>query len=103
MLLKAGADVKAKARIGNMTPLFLAAQVGNAEIIKLLLEGGADANAKSEIGTTPLMLAASSGNTDAIQALLDHNVDVNAGDVANGQTAVMYAGVHHRADAITLL
>src|SRR5437762_3495088 len=37
MLLKAGADVKAKTRIGNMTPLFLAAQVGNAKIIKLLL------------------------------------------------------------------
>src|SRR4051812_39157500 len=30
MLLQAGADVKAKTRIGEMTPLLLASQIGNA-------------------------------------------------------------------------
>src|SRR5215471_15803732 len=56
-LLKAGADVNPKTRLGEMTPLFIAAKNGNSEMIELLLGAGAGANSAGSNGTTPLMLA----------------------------------------------
>src|SRR6267142_5768909 len=57
-LLYASANVKATTRIGGYTPLLLAAQNGNAEVMEPLIKGGADVNAKTSNGTTPLMFAA---------------------------------------------
>jgi ankyrin repeat protein len=45
------------------TPLVLAAEVNNLEVVKALLDAGADPLATTEHGTTPLMLA-SGGGTD---------------------------------------
>src|ERR1019366_1154548 len=42
-LLAAGANVKAKSRIGGVTPLFMACRNGSAAMIELLLKAGADA------------------------------------------------------------
>src|SRR5262247_3061296 len=66
-LLKAGADVNPKTRLGDMTPLFMAAKNGNAPIMELLLKAGASVNSKSSNGTTPLMMAAASGSAPAVQ------------------------------------
>ena len=103
LLTDAGADTAAKTRIGDMTPLFMAAKVGDAEIMGLLLQAGADANIANTNGTTPLMLAAGSGKTAAVHLLLDHGADVNARDVTNGQTAVMFAAALNRGEAIKML
>ena len=103
LLVDARADTAAKTRIGDMTPLFMAAKVGDAEIMELLLQAGADANIANTNGTTPLMLAAGSGKTAAVQLLLDHGGDVNARDITNGQTAVMFAAALNRGEAISML
>src|SRR5262245_19335908 len=58
MLLTASANVHATTRLGGITPLWLAAQNGNARMIEILLRAGADANAAALTGVTPLMLAA---------------------------------------------
>src|SRR5258708_40184241 len=52
-LLYAGANVRAKTRIGDYTPLVLAARAGNAAVIPPLIGAGADVNAKTSNGTTP--------------------------------------------------
>jgi len=58
VLLKAGSDVQLKAMNG-LTPLMMAAISGNREAVRLLIEKGADVNAKEkEHGQTPLMFAA---------------------------------------------
>ncbi len=67
-LLYAGANVRATTRIGNYTPLLLAAKNGNAAVMEPLIANGADVNAATANGTTPLMFAAASGNTDAVKA-----------------------------------
>ena len=103
LLIGAGADIKAKTRLGDLTPLFMAAKNGNAAMIELLLEARADASSTNANGTTPLMLAAASGDTDALQVLLDHGADVNAKDNTNGQTALMFASAHGRVGAVKLL
>jgi len=102
-LIKAGASLKATTRIGNMTPLFLAAKNGNAAMIDLFVKAGAAVNAANDNGTTPLMVAASSGKADAVKVLLDHGADANAVDNTNGQTALMFAAVLNRDAAVKVL
>ena len=104
LVLEAGADVAAKTRLGEMTPLFMAAKSGNAAIVELLIEAGADANSvNTEIGTTSLMLAAASGSVDAVNTLLDAGAEVDRKDINQGQTALMFAAAPGRVDVIKLL
>jgi len=102
-LLYASANVKATTRIGAYTPLILAAQQGNAEVMEPLIKAGADVNAKTGNGTTPLMFAAASGNTDAVKVLLDRGADVNAQESTRGLNAAMFAAASDRASVIDLL
>jgi len=103
LLLKSGANVKASTRLGDYTPLFLAAKNGNAEMIDLLLKAGADGNAANHAGTTPLMLAAASGKPEAVKVLLDRGANVNAKDTVNGETALMFAAAMNAGPSIKLL
>jgi len=105
VLIKHGADVNARLnqekptvrtldelQLQGATPLALAAEVNNLDLIKVLVEAGADPRITTEAGTTPLMLAAGAG-TDVQRArsleeraiavetakyLVEHGVDVNA-------------------------
>ncbi|MBI4472794.1 MAG: ankyrin repeat domain-containing protein, partial [Acidobacteria bacterium] len=103
LLLKAGADVKAKVRVGGITPLSMAARNGNADMLKLFLKTGADPNATVVNGTTVLMEAALSGSVDAINVLLDAGANPNAWENVNGQTALMFAAWENRAEVIKAL
>ncbi len=103
LLIAAGANMTAKTRLGNITPLFMAAKNGSAPLLKLMLDAKADVNTTDANGTTPLMLAAASGNADAVKLLLDRGADVNARDITNGQTAVMFAAAAGRVEVIKAL
>ena len=103
LLVEAGAGVVVKTRLGDLTPLFMAAKNGTAAMIELLAEAGADINSTNANGTTPLMLAAASGKTDAIQVLLDRGAEVNAKDITNEQNALMFAAALGRSDVVRLL
>lgn len=86
-------------RFGHMTPLFYATECRNPKMnIDLLIESGADVNAKSGgFNLTPLQQAAWSGNLEAVKALLAHKPDVNAScdskDMDDGSTALNFAFV----------
>jgi ankyrin repeat protein len=74
------------------TPLFLAAEVNNLDVIKALVDAGADPLIASERGTTPLMMAAGAGTdvqrerelperataVETAKFLVEHGADVNA-------------------------
>jgi ankyrin repeat protein len=62
------------------------------DILRTLISGGADANAKDAAGTTVLMRVAHSDFADVmrVKLLLDHGADVNAHD-ENGNTALKEA------------
>ena len=56
-----------------------ASRTGNVEAIKVLLDHGAEVNAKETLrGTTPLMWAADEGHAAAIQLLIQHGADIKA-------------------------
>ncbi|KAL3476831.1 ankyrin repeat-containing domain protein [Aspergillus californicus] len=55
------------------TPLDMAAPLGKTDVIKLLLNRGAEYRFSQERPWTPLMAAASEGMTDAVRVLLQHH------------------------------
>jgi ankyrin repeat protein len=66
----------------GMTPLFLAAAFGQAEIVRLLLDGGADMHAANRFGAMPFHQAAYAGHRRIVEMLLERGekVDVKDGD-----------------------
>ncbi|MBI4471774.1 MAG: ankyrin repeat domain-containing protein, partial [Acidobacteria bacterium] len=103
LLIQAGANVKAATRLGDYTPLFLAAKNGNAAMIELLVTTGSEVDTPNKAGTTALMLAAASGRADAVKVLLDNGANINATDTVNGQTALMFAAAVNASPTIKLL
>ena len=78
-LLKNGADVNTAARNAQkVTALHGAVARRDVEIAKMLLERGADANAKQERGFVPLHDAAANGNFALVQLLVKHGARVDA-------------------------
>jgi ankyrin repeat protein len=79
-LVEQGADVNARDRFSQFTPLHWAAltESGNADLVSLLIKKGADVNAEGgepidafmSIPQTPLMLASKRGDTPITRALL---------------------------------
>jgi ankyrin repeat protein len=80
-LVKSGADVNAAAKPSGITPLMCAAH--NPEKAAILLEAGADVDARTDRGHTALLLAADyDGAAETVEMLLDRNPDVNARSAA---------------------
>lgn len=60
------------------TPLISASITGNVEIIRVLLEAGADVNGIDEWGNSALMAAAEFEHDDAARLLIGYGADVDA-------------------------
>jgi ankyrin repeat protein len=77
-LLAASVDVNATTTTGA-SALHFAAASGNAQTITLLVDRGANVNAREpEWGQTPLMFAAGAGRTEAVKVLLARGADARA-------------------------
>ena len=70
-------DINAKDSVFGATALSSAALFGHTQIIALLLEAGADINAKNRDGGTALHNAAFLGQYEAAKLLLENGADVN--------------------------
>jgi ankyrin repeat protein len=67
--LDKGADINAKEAIIGRTALIMASDANHTEVVRLLLEKGADVNAKTKYGKTALALAKIKDHTDIVQLL----------------------------------
>ena len=74
----------------RMMGLHFAAAKGHKEVVGVLLEKGADFNAKNIDGATPLHLAAENGHGEVVDVLLEKGADFNAKD-NNGATPLHLA------------
>ena len=126
-IVDAGADVNARVttrppagitRLNFLggTPFLLAARTGDADLMRLLAELGADPLLPNDDGTTPLMVAAGVGTSapgedpgtepevlEAVKVALELGAgDLNAID-DNGETAMHGAAYKHVPSVVTLL
>ena len=60
------------------TALFLAAQAGNTEVVKLLVDAGTDVDIANENDATPLFIAAREGHLEVVRLLLEAGADPTA-------------------------
>lgn len=116
MLLNAGASVNASAK--GMTALHAAvSDVSNtsyrgakptedpkirAQVVKLLIQWGADIDVASDEGKTPLHSAAESGNTEAIRLLIKSGANLNVLD-KDEETPLCKAIRNDHVEAVKLL
>lgn len=103
LLIDAGADVNAKDRT-NETPLTEACQAfQKTEVIKVLLEHGADTTIISDFMCyNALMWAVWANNIEAVKILIEHGADVNAENEC-GKTPLSIAKEKGYQEIITLL
>ncbi len=98
------------------TPFLRAAQSSDLQLMRLLLERGADPNSYTDEGVTPLMVASGiawvegvtfewskEANAEAVAMLLELGNDPNTQDMEDGRTAMMGAAHKGRPEIIQML
>ncbi|KAK7066471.1 hypothetical protein SK128_007029 [Halocaridina rubra] len=77
------------------TPLILAAANGHVELVRELLEQGAEPNATRHTGTGALFFAAQGGFLDIVNLLLDHGGKINQASKDGGTALIVAAQCGH--------
>jgi len=90
MLVEADSDVHRCENNKGYSPLLTAVEIGNTEIVKVLLDIGADPEAKDNNGESSLIKAVIDERFDVVSLLLEYGVILNRRD-DRGYTALMHA------------
>lgn len=100
----AGKVVHGDIALRELTALMLASAYGSPALVKVLLDAGAEINARDVRGMSPLLFAVSSSNQDArvVKLLLERGSDVNNVSVA-GETALDWARKFGSREVISIL
>ncbi|KAF5559913.1 hypothetical protein FNAPI_4493 [Fusarium napiforme] len=86
----------------HRTPLQIAAETGNVEMVKFLIQQGADLNVFDQYHDTPLILAASHSHVLVVKELLRHNAIVGTSNMS-GDTAMSLGVLMGHLDVVKLL
>ena len=83
--------------------LWAAVRNGDTKALRMLLDKGADVNARNEIGVTALWIAAGKGKPEVVKLLLGAGADVNARDGIWYETPLSLAVAGGSADVVAAL
>jgi len=95
-------DVNARSQDDNSTPLHRASGNGRAEVVRILLEHGADPIAQSKRGWAPLHRASDRGHVEVVRLLIGFGAGVSARD-DQGWTPLHWASDRGHADVACVL
>ena len=84
------------------TPLFGAASHGHDEIVKYLIQMGADPNKANKYGQLPMSAAAEEGHENVVRVFLDHGMDPDKAD-GYGLTALQRAAAEGHTNVVRML
>jgi uncharacterized protein len=91
LIVEKEADVnQASSNAFKVTPLHSACAIVSYSLTQLLLDNGADVNARQQGGVTPLHSAAHHGATELVRLLIERGADINA-TTDTGETALSFA------------
>lgn len=76
---------------------------GGFEVVKMLVEAGADIESKNSMGWTPLLLAAKTGNTELLCFLLELGANAAVEEQETGRRALQWAAIAGDLEAVQLL
>lgn len=94
-------NAKDKGYDGN-SPLHVAVENGNLEIVQVLLNAGAKINSKNSEKRTPLMMLDEDANVELVNLLLRYKAKINLAD-KEGNTALILASEWANADILQAL
>lgn len=86
-----GSAIINQKNIHGWMPLIWAIRGGHKDIVELLIDRGADINARGGDRMTPLMQAAAELRADFVELLLKKGASTEGQDESNGMTALMWA------------
>jgi len=89
-------------RVPGTRPLHTAAFNNSSDAINLLLDRGAELEARNQYGRTPLFWAVLNNSADAVILMIKRGADVKARD-EDGDTPLHHAAWHNSHDAIKIL
>ncbi|MFL6332880.1 MAG: ankyrin repeat domain-containing protein [Pyrinomonadaceae bacterium] len=101
-LLASGAAADVRLTPGGETPLMRAAARGHEDVVRVLLDAGADACARRADGFTPLILAVFFGHEAVVRLLVERGADASA-RTSLGTTATRWAEARGFASMADLL
>jgi ankyrin repeat protein len=76
--LREGVDPNSKTTNGEPLLLLAASVDGGEKVVRLMLDAGADVDARDGSGNTPLIASAADDRIKIVQLLIDRGADVNA-------------------------
>jgi len=79
-----------------------AAALNHSRIVQLLLENGADPEAKDMLAMTPFLMAVTLGRSQSAKVLLDHGVEITATD-SSLNSSLHLAISYRRAEMVKML
>ncbi|OBT53419.1 hypothetical protein VE04_07004 [Pseudogymnoascus sp. 24MN13] len=88
--------------VRHRTPLYAASWKGNIDVVKVLLELGADVTVADSNGETPLYVASHNGHVDVVKVLLEHGADVTVANIS-GWTPLNAASSYGHVDVVRVL
>jgi ankyrin repeat protein len=102
-LVEKGADVNTpSANSFKVVPIHSASSISSYPLVKLLVDKGADLNARQQGGFTALHSAAGHGATEIVTLLLDKGADWQA-KTDTGETALSIAEKNNHSDTVAVI
>ena len=103
LIVEHSQDVNTRCFFDQETPLHVASRCGHADIAQLLLEHGADANARDAEERTPLHLPSEYGDVKVVWILLERGADTEARDARLHQSPLFKASERGHVEVCRLL